>query len=143
MLENILIDAGPLIALFDRDDHNHRKIVEFIKDRPYQFVTTQAVLTEVSQMLEFDVNARIAFFEWVMSKGVIIEEIGQDDIPQIVALIKQYRNVSMDFADATLMAAAQKKQLDSIISFDSNFNVYRLPGKAALNNRFLTFSSSY
>ncbi|MDR1025658.1 MAG: PIN domain-containing protein [Treponema sp.] len=132
MLETILIDAGPLIALFDRDDHYHRRIVEFIKDRPYQFVTTQAVLTEVSHMLDFNVNARIAFFEWVMSKGVVIEEIGQDDIPQIVALIKQYRNVSMDFADATLMTVAQKKRLNSIISFDSNFSVYRLPGNVIL-----------
>jgi predicted nucleic acid-binding protein len=137
MLEKILIDSGPLIALFDRDDNYHQKIMAFMKDQPFQLVTTVAVLTEVSRMLDFNINARIGFFAWVMSRGVIIEKTGPDDIPHVIALIRQYRDVPMDFVAATLMTVAEKKQLQSIISLDSNFNIYCLPGKVVLKNEFL------
>lgn len=30
MLNTILIDAGPLIALFDKDDKYHKKVIDFI-----------------------------------------------------------------------------------------------------------------
>ena len=45
MLNEILIDAGPIIALFDKDDTYHDKILQFIKDKEYRFITTTAVVT--------------------------------------------------------------------------------------------------
>ena len=33
MLNDVLIDAGPLIALFDKDDNYHEKIKKFIKNK--------------------------------------------------------------------------------------------------------------
>jgi predicted nucleic acid-binding protein len=136
MLPPILIDAGPLIALFDRDDAYHRKVVEFIKDRPYQFITTLAVITEVSYMLNFNVNVQIDFFEWILRQGVSIADIGQDDIPGITAMIKKYQDLPMDFADASLMRVAERSHLMSILSIDSDFNIYRLPGNRRVENEF-------
>jgi predicted nucleic acid-binding protein len=94
---SILIDAGPLIALFDRDDKYHEKIKRFISLNKYQFVSTIAVLTEVSHTLDFNVNVQIDFFEWVMHKGIILFEIQQADMSRIVELTKQYADIPMDF----------------------------------------------
>jgi predicted nucleic acid-binding protein len=134
--KSILIDAGPLIALFDRDDKYHEKIKEFIKDKKWRFVTTVAVLTEVSYMLNFNVKVQIDFFEWVVMKGVILHEIGPDDMLRVVTLTRTYCNVPMDFADATLVIAAEKTGIKSIISIDSDFDIYRLPGQLMINNVF-------
>jgi predicted nucleic acid-binding protein len=82
VLNTILLDAGPLIALFDKDDKYHKKVKEFILKKQYKFVSTTAVLTEVSHMLDFNLNAQIDFFEWIMSKGLILCEIQQQDIPR-------------------------------------------------------------
>ncbi len=46
MLNEILIDAGPLIALFDKDDKYHSRIIEFLKRGKHKFITTSAVITE-------------------------------------------------------------------------------------------------
>jgi predicted nucleic acid-binding protein len=59
MLNTILIDAGPIIALFDKDDIYHESIKLFIKNKKYKFITTTAVLTEVSYMLDFNINVQI------------------------------------------------------------------------------------
>jgi predicted nucleic acid-binding protein len=40
----------------------------------------------------------------------------------------------MDFADATLVVAAEKSGIREIISLDKDFNVYRLPGRENIRN---------
>ncbi len=136
MLNTILIDAGPLIALFDKDDNYHKKIIEFIKNKNYKFITTSAVITEVSYMLNFNIEVQIEFFEWIMKKGVLLQEIEQKDISRIVELTKKYRDRPMDFADATLVVAAEKTRIKQIISIDSDFDIYRLPKKVRIENAF-------
>jgi predicted nucleic acid-binding protein len=82
------------------------------------------------------VNVQIDFFEWVMNRGLDLEEITQGDIPRIINLTKKYRDLPMDFADATLVVAAEKTGLREIISIDSDFDIYRLPGKLLIHNIF-------
>ncbi|MFP3089733.1 PIN domain-containing protein [Treponema sp. TIM-1] len=136
MLNTILVDAGPLIALFDRDDNYHNRVISFLAGKDFRFVTTTAVLTEVSYMLNFNVQVQIDFFEWVLRRGVLLEEIRPEDMSRIIGWTKKYRDVPMDFADATLMLTAEKKKIFSIISLDSDFDIYRLPGKTMLENIF-------
>ena len=56
-----LIDAGPLIALFNRNDKYHLKIKEFIKNYSDKLITTWPVITEVSHMLDFNIQTQIDF----------------------------------------------------------------------------------
>jgi predicted nucleic acid-binding protein len=129
-----LVDAGPLIALFDRDDKYHQKIKSFIAEKAYKFVSTTAVLTEVLHMLDFNIKAQLDFLEWVMAEGLILWDARPPDFPRIIELTKKYADRPMDFADATLINAAEKTGLKSIISLDANFEIYRLPGKVKIKN---------
>ena len=134
MLDRILIDAGPLIALFDVDDTYHNRVRDFLYEHSYRFISTLAVLTEVSYMLNFSVLAQQNFYEWVLYKGLIIIDINQNDIPRIMELTGKYADLPMDFADATLVITAEKTGIKNIISLDKGFDVYRLPGKEHIRN---------
>jgi len=136
VLNSVLVDASPLIALFDRDDAYHERVKRFLSEGRYKFVSTSAVLTEVSYMLNFNVNVQIDFFEWVLNKGVVLCDIEQGDIFHIIELTRKYDNLPMDFADATLVIAALKTGIRRIISIDSDFDIYRLPGKEHIENIF-------
>lgn len=136
MLNTVLVDAGPLIALFDRDDKYHEAIKDFLSKGQYRFVSTAAVLTEVSYMLNFNVGAQVDFFEWILKKGVVLCEVEHGGIPRIIQLIQKYSDMPMDFADATLVLAAEKTGIRSIISIDSDFDIYRLPGREKIHNIF-------
>jgi predicted nucleic acid-binding protein len=135
--DRILIDAGPLIALFDADDNYHKKILAFFKKHQYSFMSTLAVFTEVSHMLDFNIKAQQDFYEWVIYKGVIVSDINQHDLPRIIELTKKYADLPMDFADATLVITAEKTGIREIISLDKDFDIYRLPGREKIRNVYL------
>jgi len=132
----ILIDSGPLISLFDVDDNHHQKVKNFLKLSKHNFISTLAVYTEVSHLLDFSIKAQQDFYEWVMRKGVIISDINQHDMPRIVELTAKYADLPMDFADATLVITAEKTGIREIISLDKDFDVYRLPGREKIRNVF-------
>ncbi|MDR2923911.1 MAG: PIN domain-containing protein [Treponema sp.] len=134
MLNSILIDAGPLIALFDSSERRHKPMKAFLQKHPYRYVSTLAVFTEVSHMLDFNVNAQRDFYEWVMCKGVIISDINQNDMPRLIELTGKYADLPMDFADATLVITAEKTGIREIISLDKDFDIYRLPGREMIRN---------
>jgi len=136
MLNEILIDAGPIIALFDKDDAYHEKILQFIMGKEYRFITTTAVVTEVSHMLDFNINVQIQFLEWIEKEGIKLHETKQKDIAEIIEMTKKYKDRPMDFADATLVIAAKRTGIKKIISIDSDFDIYRLPGKELIENVF-------
>lgn len=136
MLNTILIDAGPIIALFDKDDTYHKAVMTFMKGKGFKFITTMPVITEVSHMLDFSIEAQLAFLEWIMKEGVIIHDVKQGDISRIVELVKKYKDLPMDFADATLVVAAEQTGIKNIVSIDSDFDIYRLPGKVKIDNIF-------
>ena len=116
MLNTVLIDTGPLIALFDRDDKYHTSIVEFIKNTNYRFISTTAVLTETMYMLDFNTAVQLSFLEWIMKEGIIIHEIKQSNIKRIIDLTRKYSDRPMDFADATLVIAAEERGIRQIIA---------------------------
>ena len=136
MPNTILIDSGPLTALFDKDDRFHRPILEFIQGKGFQFLTTTAVLTETTYLLDFSVQAQIHFLQWVQSEGVRLVEVSNADLPRIIELTLKYGDRPMDFADATLVVAAEKTGIQKIISIDADFDIYRLPGKVRIKNIF-------
>ena len=137
MLNTVLIDTGPLIALFDRDDKYHTSIVEFIKNTNYRFISTTAVLTETMYMLDFNTAVQLNFLEWIMREEVIIHEIKQSNIKRIIDLTRKYSDRPMDFADATLVIAAEERGIRQIISIDSDFDIYRLYNKMKIENIFV------
>ncbi|MCL1837257.1 MAG: PIN domain-containing protein [Treponema sp.] len=134
MINSILLDAGPLIALFNARDRHHLPVAAFLKEHPYRYVSTLAVFTEVSHMLDFSTKAQRDFYEWVMCKGVIISDINQNDMPRLVELTAKYADLPMDLADATLVITAEKTGIREIISLDKDFDIYRLPGKEQIRN---------
>ena len=139
MKDRILIDAGPLIALFNIRDTFHNGVWEFLKRHEYSYISTLAVFTETSHILKKNIKAQLGFYEWVMQKGVIISDINQNDMPRIVELTEKYADLPMDFADATLVITAEKTGIREIISLDKDFNIYRLPGKEHIRNIFYGF----
>lgn len=128
-MSKILIDSGPLIALFDRSDRYHTASVEFIKTNRSELVTTLASITETLHLLDFSRYAQIDFLDWVDAGAVTIEPITSDDFQRIKELIIKYADLPMDFADACLVFLGDKLNIDRIATIDRDFDVYRLKGK--------------
>ena len=89
-MRNTLIDAGPLIALFNNKDKYHKKILNFIKNYDGLLTTSWPVLTEVCHMLDFNVNAQLDFLKWINLGSVKVENIEQLEIERIIQLSEKF-----------------------------------------------------
>jgi predicted nucleic acid-binding protein len=128
-MKKILIDSGPLIALFDSSDKYHHQAVDFIKTNKFQLVTTLASITETLHLLDFNRNAQLDFLEWVYRGAVEIYNIENNDFKRIRALTEKYRDLPMDFADSCLVYLAEKLNLNTIATIDRDFTIYRIQGR--------------
>lgn len=124
-MKNSLIDAGPLIALFDRSDQYHLKVIQFMKTYEGRLITTWPVLTEVSYMLDFNKETQLDFLDWISEGGIEIHELKQWQIRGIRDKMEKYSDLPADFADATFLQTAEERDLDFIITLDKDFQVYR------------------
>ncbi len=128
-MKKILIDSGPLTALFDSSDRFHHTSVAFVKENKHPLITTIASITEVLHLLDFNRNAQIDFLEWINRGGVEIHNIQNKDFHRLKALTEKYRDLPMDFADSCLVYLAEQLNISSIATIDRDFTVYRIKGR--------------
>lgn len=134
-----LIDAGPMIALFDSSDQFHQSTITFFKQFKGEVFTTWPVLTETSHMLDFNLNAQLDFYEWISRDIIKVVELTTHSFRQIRDLSEKYGDVPMDLADASLLLTAEKIGVYNIISLDSDYQIYRIGKKKYLTNLMETF----
>jgi hypothetical protein len=60
LVANTLVDAGPLIALFQRREREHSRVRQFVQHARTRFVTTLPVVTEAAHFL--NPHAKVALY---------------------------------------------------------------------------------
>ncbi len=133
-MKSTIIDSGPLIALFDKNDKYHNKVLTFLKSYDGKLITTWAVVTEVTHMLSFNLKVQIDFLRWIDRGGLEVVEITNKDLEKIINFMEKYTNVPMDLADGSLLVVAQNLQIRDIVSIDSDYDIYRTIKKEPLRN---------
>jgi len=125
----ILTDTGPLVALLNGGDQHHRACVQALPRVQGPLVTTWPVLTEAMHFLGRwgGWEAQQGLWSWVNRKNLVLRDISPEMSLRMQALMRQYHDLPMDFADASLVALAEELRLPRIFSLDSDFRVYRLP----------------
>lgn len=124
-----LVDTGALVALLDRDDRWHRRCTEAFTTLHLPLATSAAVLTELFHFLA-GAHEHAAAWTLIRSSAVVVLPIGDDDLPDLEALMHRYRDRPMDFADATLVHLARREDLATVFTIDhDDFETYRIDGR--------------
>jgi predicted nucleic acid-binding protein len=127
----ILVDAGPLIALIDRGEPDHERCVETLSSLTAPMVTTWPAFTEAMYLLGSAGGWKAQEALWKLIDRGDLQLAPLDDAGQgrAQALMAKYKDMPMDLADATLVAAAEALGLTRIFTLDRDFQVYRWRGK--------------
>ncbi len=134
-MRNIVIDAGPLIALFDGSDNFHAASVAFIKRETGILHTNLAVITEVMHLLDFSKAAQTDFLGWVQN-AVTIDTNTTSDFPSINSLMEKYADLPADFADTSLIALCERLDTVLVATIDTDFDVYKTKRGKPFTNVF-------
>jgi uncharacterized protein len=128
----VLVDTGPLVALFDPSDRAHSACKSTLGTlRRARRITSIAVLTEATYLLGFSAAARQALLSFVIAGAIEIAEFGAADVSRAAALMNRYADLPMDFADATLVVLAERFACSSVFTLDRrDFGTYRVGRRA-------------
>ena len=125
-----LIDTGPLVAFFDKDDRYHSLCVEVLKEIREPLITTWPVLTECFYLLNFSWEVQDSLWLFIWRGGIEIYTFEKELLMHCRELMKQYRDLPMDLADATLVALADAVLVPKIFTLDhKDFSIYRFKQK--------------
>lgn len=126
----VIMDTGPWVALVDRSETRHRECVDWLKQFRGQIYSSEAVLTEVSYLLNFSFQAQSAALDFVLNGAVVLVPSSVESLSTVKNLMKRYQDLPMDFADGSLVCIAQDLGIYHAVTFDkTHFSLYRVEKK--------------
>jgi len=127
-----LVDTGAVVALVNRADRHHAAAVEWFRAFRGELLTTDAVVTETAYVLATSPmhrQAALLWFERARAAGLLRVE-AVEDYSELAAIMARYASLPCDFADASLIALAERSGVVAIATVDQrDFSVYRLKGR--------------
>ena len=118
------------MAFFDKDDRYHSLCVEVLKGIREPLITTWPVLTECFYLLNFSWEVQDNLWVFIRRGGIEIYPLEKELLLHCRELMKQYRDLPMDLADATLVALADTILILKIFTLDhKDFSIYRFKQK--------------
>ncbi len=122
----ILLDTGPLVALFDPKDDAHAEAGQILRSVHEPLVTTAPVLTEAFHLLDPRSRGAAALREFLQRDGAVVWFFEQTTLKRAFELMEAYSDHPMDFADASLVVAAEQLRTTRVFTLDRNdFATYR------------------
>ena len=127
MTNELLLDTGAFVALADRSERRHADCVATLEDWSGRIVTTEAVLTETLHLVGPRWEAQKVCLEFLLRGAFLMIPPSQASLKRVSVLMEKYRNVPMDYADATLVALGEELGTDLVFTLDRRgFTAYRL-----------------
>jgi uncharacterized protein len=121
----VIIDAGPIFALLDRDEEHHEWTCARFREIKPPLLTCDAVLSEVCFLLQRR-SSDVGKLRELLRRNAILSgfgiTLGKDRAFELMAT---YQNVPMSFADACLVCMVEQTRGASLFTLDRHFTIYR------------------
>lgn len=133
MIERVLIDTGPMVAIFSEDDGFHEHCSAALKDlRPPLFTCWPAV-TETAWLLRKRPHSLHQLFKGFNDGFLTLLPLDADDLPAIADIMRRHESIGLQFADAALVHLAERENIRTLFTTDRrDFSIVRLKRNRAL-----------
>ena len=123
-----IADTGPLVAVIDRAERNHRWAVEQIEGLEAPLLVCEPVLTEAMYLLARYPQAQEMLFE-LLENGALRLAF---KIEENIGALHKFRDMPMSLADACVVRMAEIYEHHTVLTLDADFTVYRKHGRTPL-----------
>jgi predicted nucleic acid-binding protein len=122
----ILIDAGPLVALADGGDAAHLACQRVTRQLRDDLVTVWPAVTEAMYLLGKIPNGTERLWDVLADGRIELSPLDLGDLPRMRELMRKYRDLPMDLADAALVRVAERERIRRVFTLDRrDFELYR------------------
>lgn len=134
----IIVDTGFIVALFNEKDEHHRTAIEIEQTLgdECQFLSTIFVVQETCWHLSKKGQDNVLVFLEELKNGfILLPPLPKNWVDKVVEILQTYSNLELDLADASIVVLANHINLGDIISIDyRDFLTLRWGGKKHFNN---------
>ncbi len=134
---SVLVDSGPLIALFNGADRSHAPVVVWLRANPgARLISTWAVATEVCALLARRIANECAldFLRWAQRGGIALDGAAPGSVTEVLRIAERFADLPFDLADATVAEACARLRVRHILSIGADVDVYRDRSNKPLTN---------
>src|SRR5215469_15659784 len=127
-----LLDTGPLVSFLASGLEHHEWATEEWKRLRPPLLTCEPVLTETAFLLKREGRDTDGLFA-LLERGVIrVGMAVQDELSDLHALMRRYRNKPMSLADACLVRLSEIHRNAEVFTLDGDFRIYRRHGNQVI-----------
>jgi hypothetical protein len=126
---DILLDAGPIVGFLDRRDQWHAASPGAWQLLGHRCLTTEAVVAEACHLMLRGRHDAASALELVLDARIPIVPLDREAHQVAARLMRDYADLPMDYADASLVTVAEALGITRVFTMDRRgFGVYRLAG---------------
>ena len=125
-MTSILIDTGPLVALYNPNDPEHQTCSAVAATLPRNVLTTWPVVTEASYLLRRTSGGFHALSADLIAETFQLQPLHLADLAWITRFSQQYADQRPQLADCSLMCIAERLRISTVFTLDRrDFHIFR------------------
>lgn len=124
-----ILDTGPLVAFLNEGDPWHDWAIQQFRSYRPPLLICEPVLTEAAFLLRSWRGGQEGLLGLLGEGAIAVGLTIQENLPAIAFLMGKYADVPMSLADACLVRMSELQDAADLITFDSDFRIYRRNGR--------------
>jgi predicted nucleic acid-binding protein len=105
----LTLDTSGIIALMNPTDRHHRDVVGAIQVDGGPYYVPMGIMAEIAYLLEARAGQRVLLrFLHEIARGGLTLDCDEDDLDRITMLVERYADLGLGFADAAVIACAER-----------------------------------
>jgi predicted nucleic acid-binding protein len=132
-LRVVLVDTGPIVAYLNGRDRHHAWAVSAFRQLRPPLLTCEAVMSEAVFLLRSAPGGGDKVMDLARRGVVHVAFDLQGEVAAVSGLLRRYRSLPMDLADACLVRMSELQADCVLLTVDSEFrDIYRRNGRQVI-----------
>ena len=131
-MTRIIVDTGPLVAYFNRQDRWHRWVADQMAALNPPLLTCEPVITEACFLIQRAGGRPADLIRKITQRSIEIGIDLEEDASGIESLMQRYADTPMSLADACLVRLTERFSDCRLFTLDSGFGRYRRNGRQVI-----------
>jgi predicted nucleic acid-binding protein len=127
MKQQVIVDTGVLVAILSKHDRYHQWAVQQFSEIEPPLLTCEAIISESNFLLRKYRQSNV-LLKWIENGILYLPFNLQNEAAALNHLLTKYTDVPMLLADGCLVRLAEIYPRSSILTLDSDFQIYRKHG---------------
>lgn len=113
-----VVDTGPLYAVVDEDDADHGRCRAVLEQAGHRLIIPTLVIAEATYLIATRLGPLVEAQFLRSLTRMHVEAPAPDDWPRIAELVEQYGDFPLGGADASIVALAERLNIETIVTLD-------------------------